>query len=84
MTEWLSVTAFARQEPVTTMSMFPEGSVPLPTDNMGRSLQKWNELLVSQYGAIGTVPFPEGTTPSPQDPPERSAQKINAIYEVIP
>lgn len=65
------------------MSMFPEGDVALPTDDEARSLKKWNGLLVTAHGAVGSVPFPEGTVPLPGDSPERSKQKINAIYAAL-
>lgn len=64
-------------------NLFPEGTTPLATDDEARSLKKWNEILVTQHGAVGTVPFPEGTTPLTTDSEERSRQKINAIYAAI-
>jgi len=65
------------------MSLFPEGTTALPTDDEARSLKKWNELLVSQYGAVGTVPFPEGTTPKSGDDERRSKIKIDAILATL-
>lgn len=64
-------------------SMFPEGDVPLATDDEARTLKKINGALVAAHGAIGTVSFPEGTVPLPQDSEQRSKQKIEAIYAAL-
>jgi hypothetical protein len=65
------------------MIAFPEGTESLVTDDKARSLKKWNQILYSVHGNVGTVPYPEGTEPMPGDSAQRSKTKINAILATL-
>jgi hypothetical protein len=65
------------------MIAFPEGTEARATDDRARLLKKWNQILFTTNGNVGTVPFPEGTEPMPQDSPARSETKINAILATL-